>query len=193
MQEWIGRIQGVLFFWRRCRSSFCWCAEFSETWSRFGDVFLRVRAAGRGGQPRLHARCAFAQLAIAGIYFFVRWQEEERFKWLLVSAVLVSVALLIKLPMAVIGAPLLYLAVTRPRNKIEDGELETAAPWKNLLARWELWFFAAITLVPSALWYWHAHRIAEQFYPYHFFGGGGSGSWARPGIGKLRRKPFSRV
>jgi hypothetical protein len=27
--------------------------------------------------------------------------------------------------------------------------------------------------VPSAIWYWHAHRIAEIFYPYHFFGGGG--------------------
>jgi hypothetical protein len=30
-----------------------------------------------------------------------------------------------------------------------------------------------ITLVPSAIWYWHAHRIAERFYPHHFFGAGG--------------------
>jgi hypothetical protein len=42
-----------------------------------------------------------------------------------------------------------------------------------MLARWELWFFAAVTLVPSAIWYWHAHRIAERFYPHHFFGAGG--------------------
>ncbi|MEY2565160.1 MAG: hypothetical protein QOH88_3353 [Verrucomicrobiota bacterium] len=39
--------------------------------------------------------------------------------------------------------------------------------------RWELWLFAAFALGPCAIWYWHAHRIAETFYPYHFFGGGG--------------------
>jgi hypothetical protein len=36
-----------------------------------------------------------------------------------------------------------------------------------------LWVFAAIALVPSVLWYWHAYQIALQFYPYHFFGAGG--------------------
>jgi hypothetical protein len=36
-----------------------------------------------------------------------------------------------------------------------------------------LWLFGAIALVPSLLWYWHGYRIAAQFYPYHFFGGGG--------------------
>ncbi|MFL6591012.1 MAG: hypothetical protein ACJ8M4_12660, partial [Chthoniobacterales bacterium] len=41
------------------------------------------------------------------------------------------------------------------------------------LQRWEVWFFGMVALVPSAIWYWHAHRIAEQFYPHHFFGGGG--------------------
>jgi hypothetical protein len=33
--------------------------------------------------------------------------------------------------------------------------------------------FAAIALVPSAIWYWHAHQIAQKFYPHHFFGAGG--------------------
>ena len=33
--------------------------------------------------------------------------------------------------------------------------------------------FAAIALLPSAIWYWHAHQIAQQFYPHHFFGAGG--------------------
>jgi hypothetical protein len=27
--------------------------------------------------------------------------------------------------------------------------------------------------VPSAAWYWHAHQVAEEFYPHHFFGAGG--------------------
>src|SRR5207245_2103067 len=33
--------------------------------------------------------------------------------------------------------------------------------------------FAAIVLLPSAIWYWHAHQVAERFYPHHFFGAGG--------------------
>src|SRR5207302_9172693 len=32
---------------------------------------------------------------------------------------------------------------------------------------------AAITLLPSVAWYWHAHQIAQQFYPHHVFGAGG--------------------
>src|SRR5205814_8112593 len=113
--------------------------------------------------------------------------EEDRFRWLLSSALLVSLGLLSKLPTAIIGAPLLYLVVSavRARGQFshqggalskppsengglesardrseerdaltdEDGGLETAAPWQKMFARWELWFFAAITLIPSALWY----------------------------------------
>jgi hypothetical protein len=33
--------------------------------------------------------------------------------------------------------------------------------------------FAAIGILPSAVWYWHAHQIADEFYPHHFFGAGG--------------------
>jgi hypothetical protein len=36
-----------------------------------------------------------------------------------------------------------------------------------------LWLYGAIALLPSAAWYWHAHRIAELYYPHHFFGAGG--------------------
>jgi hypothetical protein len=64
----------------------------------------------------------------------------------------------------------------RPRNNASQRDAATEddghRPPLQLL-QWELWFFGAVTLIPSALWYWHAHRIAEQFYPYHFFGAGG--------------------
>jgi hypothetical protein len=36
-----------------------------------------------------------------------------------------------------------------------------------------LWIFAGIALVPSAIWYGHAYQISQQFYPHHFFGAGG--------------------
>jgi hypothetical protein len=115
-------------------------------------------------------------LGIIGTYFFLRWIEEERFRWLILSAILVSLALLIKLPTAIIGAPLFYLtvaAVYDRRNSSGEEDGGHRPPLQGLLARWELWLFAAITLIPSAIWYWHAHRIAERFYPHHFFGAGG--------------------
>src|SRR5438105_11960199 len=37
----------------------------------------------------------------------------------------------------------------------------------------QLLLFAAIALLPSAAWYWHAYQVAEKFYPHHFFGAGG--------------------
>jgi hypothetical protein len=79
---------------------------------------------------------------------------------------------MIKLPTAIIGAPLLYLVSRRdsPRRVLDA---QKRVPPKMIFTRWELWFFAAVALVPSAFWYWHAYRIAERFYPHHFFGAGG--------------------
>jgi hypothetical protein len=208
VHEWIGRIQGVLFFivalpffFGLVRRIF---GEVVAAWSTFFYAFAPLSiVASRAFMPDMPS----LSLGIIGMYFFLRWLEEDRFRWLLSSALLVSLALLIKLPTAILGGPLLYLAISsiRGRGRIvhrggalskpasgdgvleenpdkneerdapggEDGGLETAAPWWGILARWELWFFGAITLIPSALWYWHAHRIAADYYPYHFFGAGG--------------------
>src|SRR5207249_10813300 len=76
-----------------------------------------------------------------------------------VSAIAISLALLIKLPSAIVGTPIFFLAWQKWR-------------W-NFLGRPALWLFAAITILPSVAWYWHAHQIAERFYPHHFFGEGG--------------------
>ena len=176
VQEWIGRLEGVLFFvgalpffFGLVRRIF---GERVAVWATFFYAFAPLSiVASRAFMPDVPS----LSLAIAGIYFFLRWIEEKKFRWLVTSAVLVSLALLIKLPTAIIGAPLFYLAAHRGTLRAEDkdGGLETAAPWKRALVRWELWFFAVVTLVPSAIWYWRAHRIAERFYPHHFFGAGG--------------------
>jgi Dolichyl-phosphate-mannose-protein mannosyltransferase len=176
VQEWIGRIQGVLFFivalpffFGLVRRIF---GEVVAVWATFFYAFAPLSiVASRAFIPDVPS----LSLAIVGLYFFLRWIEEDRFAWLVLSALLVSLALLIKLPTAIVGAPLFYLAAHRETLRAEnkDGELEVAAPWKRIFLRWELWFFAAVALIPPALWYWHAHRIAERFYPYHFFGAGG--------------------
>ena len=46
--------------------------------------------------------------------------------------------------------------------------------WRwNFLRQASLWLFAAVAMFPAVTWYWHAHQIAERFYPHHFFGEGG--------------------
>ena len=210
VQEWIGRIQGVIlftaalpFFFLLIRRIF---GEIVAVWATFFFAFAPLSVvASRAFMPDVPSLC----LALAGMYFFLVWIEENDRRFLVASAFLVSLALLIKLPTAVMGVPLLYLAVAAGRRlpaqggavskpPCKDGGLETAAPWRDsprrvpevqkhvppteaplqdlvtrLLTSWELWLFALITLVPSAIWYWHAHRLADTFYPYHFFGGGG--------------------
>ena len=70
-----------------------------------------------------------------------------------------GLALLIKPPMATIAAPMAALA------------------WRKfgieMFRRPLLWLVVLIALFPSIIWYRHAHRIAQQFYPHHFFGAGG--------------------
>jgi 4-amino-4-deoxy-L-arabinose transferase-like glycosyltransferase len=179
VQEWVGRIEGVLFFaaalpffFGLVRRIF---GEATALWAAFFYAFAPLGiVASRAFMPDVPS----LSLGIIGIYCFLRWVEEERLAWMVWSAVLVSLALLIKLPTAIVGAPILYLGVAavydrRKSSETEDGGLESAAPWWGIIARWELWFYAAVALVPSAIWYWHAHRVAEQFYPHHFFGAGG--------------------
>jgi len=177
VHEWIGRIQGVLlfaaalpFFFLLVRRIF---GEAVAVWATFFYAFAPLSiVASRAFMPDIPS----LSLAIIGLYFFLRWVEEDRFRWLVWSAILVSLALLIKLPTAIIGAALLYLivaAVYDRRNSSSDTVGGHRPPLQGMFARWKLWFFAAVTLIPSAIWYWHAHRIATQFYPYHFFGAGG--------------------
>jgi Cation transport ATPase len=78
--------------------------------------------------------------------------------------------------MAIIGAPLFYLVLAALYDRRRSSEVENGGhrpPLQDLFLRWDLWLFGLITLVPSMVWYWHAHRIAERFYPHHFFGAGG--------------------
>ncbi len=188
VQEWIGRIQGVLFFAAALPFFFLLVRRLfggtAGVWATFFYAFAPLSVvASRAFMPDVPSLC----LALVGMYFFLVWIEKSDGRFLVASAVLISIAFLIKLPTALIGVPLLYLAVAAPNAFGAEGK-SAGDPFgqtqgrrrpplqdllKRLLRSWGLWLFALVTLVPSAIWYWHAHRIAETFYPYHFFGGGG--------------------
>ncbi|PYL57848.1 MAG: hypothetical protein DMF30_04790 [Verrucomicrobia bacterium] len=183
-------------------------AETAASWALFFYSFAPLNLfTSREFMPDVPS----LSLALIGLYFFLRychairdsriaWSpagelmpyrangESVAGRWLIASAGFISLALLIKLPTAIIGAPLLYLAVAAVHDRPTSSDLSNGGrrpALQNLMvrlaARWELWFFALITLAPPAIWYWHAHEIAEKFYPHHFFGAGGirimSASW----------------
>lgn len=172
VHEWVGRLQGVCcfavalpFFFLFVRRIF---GPVAAIWAAFFYAFAPLSiVASRSFMPDMPS----LSLAIIGIYFFVRWLDENDWPAFLASTLLISLALLIKLPNAIIGLPLLYMA--QAEALIANRPSLRSAVWWRFLARWQLWIFALIALVPSAFWYWHAQWISKTFYPYHFFGGGG--------------------
>jgi hypothetical protein len=98
-------------------------------------------------------------LSIVGLYYFNRWLKTENWLPFFVGALALSFALLIKLPSAVIGAPIACLALERfGRRAVQQSAL---------------WLFGVLVLFPSIVWYSHAIYVAARFYPHHFFGEGG--------------------
>ena len=169
VQEWIGRLQTILVFALSLPFLFAIVRRaFDEMTAIYALVFYSFAplsiAAGRAFMPDMPA-LAFA---LAGFYFFWRGLAASDGRrndsaadsyHLLIASMLIGVSLLIKPAMATIAAPMAAVA----RQK-----LGTA-----IFRRLSLCLMALIALIPSAIWYWHAYRIAQQFYPHHFFGAGG--------------------
>jgi len=166
VHEWVGRIQAVLlfaislpFFFLLVRKI---SGETAAVWALFYYSFAPLGImAGRCFMPDVPSLA----LSIIGLYFFRRWIEESepdsrtRSRWFVASAICISLSILIKLPSAIIGAPLACLAFQRFKF--------------TAFRNFNMWLFAVIALLPSALWYGHAYQISLQFYPHHFFGAGG--------------------
>jgi 4-amino-4-deoxy-L-arabinose transferase-like glycosyltransferase len=85
---------------------------------------------------------------VFGIFYFLLWLEEQKWDRFILSALFISLSILLKIPTLYIGLPLLYLAVQKYG--------------KRVLANASLWFYAAVVLVPVVLWYYHAHQLYFQ-------------------------------
>ena len=167
--EWIGRSQSVIFFAISLPFFFLLVRETFDSmaaiWATFFYAFAPLNIfAGRSFMPDVPS----LSLGIIGLYFFLCWVLDHRSAPFYLSAIAISLSILIKATSIVVSAPILYLVVAA----VYDGRLKEhfgahRAPLQSLI------LFAAITLLPSALWYWHAHQIAGRFYPHHFFGAGG--------------------
>src|SRR6266540_2641252 len=185
IHEWIGRSQSVIFFaiwlpffFLLVRESF---GRTAAIWATFFYAFAPLNVfAGRSFLPDVPS----LSLAIIGLYFFLRWLRDRKMAPFYLAAIAISLSILIKVTSIVIAAPILYLVVAAVYNRRRDKERRFPKPPGRSGDRPSLNFgahrapqqalaFAAIALLPSAMWYWHAYQIAERFYPHHFFGAGG--------------------
>ena len=173
VHEWVGRVQAVFLFALSLPFFFLLIRKISGetavTWALFFYSFAPLGImAGRCFMPDMPSLA----LSIIGLYFFQRWTESGpgariRSTSFAASAVCISLSILIKLPSAIIGAPLACLAVAAVYDRRFRENFGAHRAPLQLLG------FAAIALLPAALWYGHAYQIASQFYPHHFFGAGG--------------------
>jgi len=192
VHEWIGRIQAVILFAISLPFFFLLARKVlgsrAAVWASFFYGFAPLSVfAGRSFMPDVPSLF----FAIVGLYFFLRWVEHGEFSSLFVAAIAVSLSFFIKITSIVIVAPLVYLAVVGRLYQtpgVSQNEAagtratSTGSPPERVCGSERvkrpsvlgaLVFFAAIAIVPSAIWYWHAHQIAQKFYPHHFFGAGG--------------------
>src|SRR6266576_2795720 len=147
IHEWIGRSQAVIFFAVSLPFFFLLVREvFDNTaavWATFFFSFAPLNIfAGRSFMPDVPS----LSLAIIGLYFFLRWLENERAVLLVGATIAISLALLVKFPTAVIAAPFLFLVWQRWR-------------W-NFLKRPSLWFFGAGGIrIENLAWYWNILQV----------------------------------
>ena len=166
VQEWIGRSQSVVFFAISLPFFFLLVREiFGSTaaiWATFFYAFAPLNVfAGRSFMPDVPS----LSLAIIGLYFFLRWLRDRKMAPFFLAAIAISLSVLIKITSIVIAVPLAYIVVGRL--------CQTPGVSQKRPAIYCAIAFVAIVVLPSLAWYWHAHQIAERFYPHHFFGAGG--------------------
>jgi predicted membrane-bound mannosyltransferase len=191
IHEWVGRIQAVILFAVSLPCFFLLVREiFGSTaavWATFFYSFAPVNIfAGRSFMPDVPS----LSFAIVGLYLLLRYVEHNESASFFVAAIALSLSFLIKITSIVIVAPLAYIVVGRlyqTPGVSQNGAAETRVisigsslervSGSERVKRGKVVgaaaIFTAIALLPSVIWYWHAHQIAEMFYPHHFFGAGG--------------------
>jgi 4-amino-4-deoxy-L-arabinose transferase-like glycosyltransferase len=165
VHEWVGRVQGVIFFAVSLPFFYLLAREIlGRAGSIWALIFYGLTPLGIMASRCFMPDGPSLSLSIIGLYFFVCWMRSESNHsagWtpFILGALTISFSILIKLPSAIIGAPLAGIAFQHFRF--------------SAFRVFRLWVFAAIALLPAAIWYWHAYQISLNFYPHHFFGAGG--------------------
>jgi 4-amino-4-deoxy-L-arabinose transferase-like glycosyltransferase len=172
VHEWIGRVQAVIFFALSLPFLFLIVRQIfgpiAAVWALFFYSFAPLNV--------MTSRCFMPDvpslsLALIALFLFIRWIENRQRIVFFASAIALSLSILIKVTSVLIGAPILYLLVAELCERRKFFAQQNCDGHRLPLQMLAL--FAAIALLPSVIWYWHAYQIAQKFYPFHLFGEGG--------------------
>ena len=161
VQDWIGRALLVGFFAASVPFLYLLITRVSTAQSGLFAVGVYTLTplsvlTSRSFMPDM----ASLSCAIAALALFAEWLTRAPHTPLfLAMSIATSLAILLKAPAIIIGLPLGYMAWT--------------AYGAHLFRRRALWGFAAVALLPAAVWYTHAYGISRSYPPYHFFGASG--------------------
>jgi 4-amino-4-deoxy-L-arabinose transferase-like glycosyltransferase len=103
---------------------------------------------------------------VAAITFFSYWLESQSVRWLMLTAVCTSLALLIKAPSVLIV--LVFVLVAHNRYGFRP------------LRSWGVWIAGLIIGLPYIVWYLHAHHLYLQYGNTFGVASGGDTKWGDP-------------
>ena len=146
VSEWIGRSVSVAFFAVSVPCLFGIVKKLTNrTAASFAALTYTLAPLSIFASRSLMSDMPTLSLSIVGIYYFMKWLDDETSKSFVLMSLFTSLSILVKLPSAIIGLPLAYMA------------------WQKYAASFlkskDLWIFAAISLIPSVCWYTHAHFV----------------------------------
>lgn len=119
--------------------------EHTALWSAFIYAVLPLNIFfGRAFMPEP----AMLMCSVYGIYFFVKYVDDDRLINFFLSLLFISLAALIKLPELYLGLPLTYLCYKKFG--------------RAFLSQWRVLLFAGTVLLIVGAWYYHAHLLNLQ-------------------------------
>lgn len=165
VHEWFGSALSVLAYAVSAVLLFQLCRRlYSERVSLLAVGFYSVAPLSLKWNRTFMPDTLMTLGALAGVYWFWIWTEDGHYKFLILSAAGLNLAVLIKPFALYLGFPLLYLA------------------WRKFgrtaLKKPSLWVYSIVIVIPSALWYYHAWWLWKTYgNTFGIFGG-----WVKVGI-----------
>src|SRR6266404_9907253 len=136
VHEWVGRVQAVIFFAISLPFFFLFIREIlGESAATWALIFYSFAPLGIMASRCFMPDVPSLALSLIGLYFFARWIITERSTAFVVAALAILLSILIKLPSAIIGAPLACICFQR----VGKPPLRLGAAFQ----RFDLWLFAA--------------------------------------------------
>jgi len=148
-KEWVGHLVAALFSVGTIAILYALARELcGVTVARFAAFMFAIAPLDVFFGRAFMVDAAMLFFNVGAVYFFMRWTGGGT-SWTFAAAALFgALGFLVKVPSLYIGLPLLFLAYCRFGRRTPQEPL--------------LWAFAALTLVPTFLWYYHGYRLFEQ-------------------------------